>query len=609
MEFNIDFGSIKQATQGVPAANAPLYASIDGRVAHLGGDEIVFFDPISGQSHVMTVQVLEAMDLCRDFQPLEVHAQRVASQVKGMQGQVQAVKRVLESLTGRGLILSDDAYLQTFERVATRPLAELSGIYIRTCNRPAQLKRLLASLAEHHKQFPLPAPMIVVDDSTDTDAANEHRQLCQAFASECAPARYVGSAEWQALVEALSKQVDRPEALNALLSRPAQHWGRRGGGIGKNLISLLSAGRRYILLDDDFVLPMRRHPDFKPGLQLSGNAWGIRTFADTQEAFSSGDLVEANPFATHLYLCGQALGPLLVGSPDIRIGRDSLRGLSPSRIEQLNPASRVTATINGHRGSSGASGLAWLYLLDPEARRGWLSNVDKYAERRSDPAVFWACRRYQATTAGTFTPFAVDNAEMLPPTSAFGRGEDALFSALTRLAYPESVQLDVPFAMGHLQEAGRDRSELLHQPETPDINHYFADIARDHAGILMALQAQQRLSGFASVLSDMVGASNQSLTAQLTEFVTARRSLLLQQLQAAAQTSDGLPESWKADLIKLIEANGSAVIARDAPRFAGWKTGASKDECCDAFRAEATALADGLQVWPQAWAIAQQSPL
>lgn len=609
MEFNIDFGSIHQATQAAVPANAPLYASIDGRVAHLGGDEIVFFDPRAGQSHVMTMQVLEAMDLCREFQPLELHAQRVATQVNGMQGQAQAVKRVLESLAGRGLMQSDDAFLQTFERVPARHQTELSGIYIRACNRPAQLKRLLQSLADHHKQFPLLATVVIVDDSTDAEAATQHRRLAQEFAQQHAPARYIGHQEWQQMADLLCTKVDQPDALRALLSRPQQHWGRRGGGVGKNLISLLSAGRRYLLLDDDFVLPMARHPEFKAGLQLSGSAWAVRTYAEVEQAIGAGAELDFDPLARHLDFCGQALGPLLSHDQELALNRNALRGMAPSRLAELNPDSRILATINGHRGSSGASGLAWMFLLDPEARRGWLSDASKYGERRSDPAVFWACNRFQTTPVGTFTPFAVDGSEILPPTSAYGRGEDALFSALCRLTHQDSVQLDVPFAVGHLQEQGRDRSELLDQAETPDVNHYLAELARDHASALVGATAARRMGGFSALLRDMTDASNQALSRQLNEFLIERRSLLLQQLHTVAQSTDGLPEAWKADLIKLIEANGNAVIDRGAPRFSGWKQGIGKDECCEAFREEATALADGLAVWPQAWEYAQQSPL
>ena len=160
-----------------------------------------------------------------------------------------------------------------------------------------------------------------------------------------------------------------------------------------------------------------------------------------------------------------------------------------------------------------------------------------------------------------------------------------------------------------MQEQGRDRSELLDQAETPDVNHYLAELARDHASALVGATAARRMGGFSALLRDMTDASNQALSRQLNEFLIERRSLLLQQLHTVAQSTDGLPEAWKADLIKLIEANGNAVIDRGAPRFSGWKQGIGKDECCEAFREEATALADGLAVWPQAWEYAQQSPL
>ena len=606
MEFNIDFDSIKQATQR-EAQDAPLYASIDGRVAHLGGDEIVFFDPISKQNHVMTVQVLEAMDLCREFQPLEVHAQRVANELPGMQGQSQAVRKVLENLAARGLLLSDDAFMRRYEEITRRQLAEVSGIYIRACNRPQQVRRLLASLAAHHQRFPLPAPVILLADSTETAAAREHQGLIEHFNEVCPGSRYVGQEQWLQTAQGWSKQLANGEHLSAMLTRPAQYWGLRGGGIGKNLINLLSAGKRYILLDDDFVLPMAQHPEYRDGIQLTGSAWAVRTFDEIAQAAAAGEPLTEDPLALHLALCGQRLGPLLAQQPQLKLSRQSLRGTAPSRLNELPPTGRVVATVNGHRGNSGASGVAWLFLLDAEARKGWLANAERYVERRGDPAVFWACRRFQAGMFGTFTPFAVDNSELLPPTSPFGRGEDALFSALCRVLDPAAMQIDVPYAIQHLQESGRDRSELLGQAETPDVNHCLAELAREQAGLLHSDSPTTRLQAFAASLDDLAEASNETLQSYLTEFLTSRRSLLLQQLQTVAKSSDGMPEPWKADLIKLIEANGTAIIDRDAPRFSGWKESASADECCQAFRREAGVLSAGLRVWPQAWELAKNT--
>ena len=74
----IDYGTMKIAPAPAPAAaaaaaaaaGAPLYASVEGRVASLANGEVLFYDPATDRNHVMTAQVLQALSLCRQFQPM-----------------------------------------------------------------------------------------------------------------------------------------------------------------------------------------------------------------------------------------------------------------------------------------------------------------------------------------------------------------------------------------------------------------------------------------------------------------------------------------------------------------------------------------------------------
>src|SRR5688572_30997685 len=52
-----------------------------------------------------------------------------------------------------------------------------------------------------------------------------------------------------------------------------------------------------------------------------------------------------------------------------RLGVEELRGVDCSRTPTLRPNLRVLATVNGHRGHSGAASLGWLFLLDRKSTR------------------------------------------------------------------------------------------------------------------------------------------------------------------------------------------------------------------------------------------------
>ena len=63
-----------QAPVPKPDPNAPAFASEDGLVASLSSQECVFQMRRTGDTHVMTFQVLQAMDQCREFRSLDEHA-------------------------------------------------------------------------------------------------------------------------------------------------------------------------------------------------------------------------------------------------------------------------------------------------------------------------------------------------------------------------------------------------------------------------------------------------------------------------------------------------------------------------------------------------------
>lgn len=602
MEMTIDYGSFRPVAPNLN--DGPLYATVEGRVSALANDEVVFYDPQRDVSHVMTQQVLQSLDLTREFRPLGQHVARVAEALPGLRDKPDAVRRVLESLIKRGLLVSDADFLRRFEDASDTELAPVTGLFVRACDRPERVRRLFASFVEHEQRHATRLRYVLVDDSRRSESVREHADILRHFGerSGCA-AIHITPERWSSLVTGLQRELPgHADALRRVLLRDPGDATPRGGGIGRNLITLLAAGGRYGLLDDDNLFPIRRHPEYAPGLCADTRGFAVRTFASRETALAAGRESDADPVAAHFEACGRSLAQAMARLEGCRLTRADLLGLAPGRAAWLRPDAQIASTFNGHRGASYSGSVSWLYMLAPAERAGIATDRETYVAQHRDPSVWFGAARFQCTGDNQFTPFALDNSALMPCTSPWGRGEDALFNALVPVFRRGAGMLEFPDAVGHAPEARLERSEGLNLP--PDVNNCLAEFARHVAADVQAERPALRIAAFSSRLADLAGGSDRDLTGYLREYLAYRRSGTIQRMQLAATVEPNPPLHWLADLRARVEATGKALIERGPPRFAGWPEGADEAECSSRFRSEAQDLIDGLAAWPEAWEVA-----
>jgi hypothetical protein len=590
---------------------APTYASLNGRVAALSKDECVFL--VKGDNntpHVMTMQVLQALDQCREFRTLDDHAVRIEGNVVGLNGQRESIRRVLDELVRRGLLLRDEDFLTRLRSVPRRDAPPLRAIYIRACDRPERLARLLSSLADYERRHRARRRYVLIDDSAQPANGDAQRDMLRGFAHTTGcDVGYVGRAESLKLADRLAKACpDARGTIHKLLLREAHaQGGRFGGGRGRNLALLLSAGARLVLLDDDLTLPLRR-PDFaRDGLDPNPEASATaRFYADMQQALVGGSEVDEDPFELHLDVCCQRLGACANGRYELR--REALRGLSLSRLGLLDSDARIVSTHHGSCGSSRSESTLWLYhAIDAIGREElWQERASYY--RNSDAHhVLYAVSKARVLEVPGFTPFALDNSVLLPCTNPVGRAEDSLGSALTRYCLPAAVALELPVAIGHVQESLRARFPITREANAPRVNDFLREFVMRQFGLPAAQDPGQRLGLLAHVMRDLARASVNDRIEHLREYFHFVHADIIDRLQHQLAAATDAPVYWQADVRAIVEANAKRMLAADAaPRLAEWPHDIDAPGCANALSGELDAMADACEHWPLMWCYAAE---
>ncbi len=606
-DFQINYGNIQMpASTRAATADAPLYAAVDALVAPLSGDEFAFITKDSGERHVLSHHVLQSLDQCREFRTLDEHVARVVSVVPGL-NQPDRIRKGLEGLAASRLLVSDKDFLGGLARDPEAEPRSLHAIYIRACDRPQQLQLLLNSLADYERRFRVARPIILLDDSTEPAHANRNRDLLRDFARAVGnPVSYVGAAERARLRERLVKAVPQARASLDWLIERGPRTRRAGGGRSWNIALLLSAGRMFAMLDEDFRFPLRRHADARDGIDPNAaQAASARFYRRVDDALAAGEEDASDPFELHLAACGERLGAVL-SCPGFELDRDSLRGINLGRLEHLRGDARVLYTLNGTLGAAGTESALWLYQLDADSRAEFWSDRDAYLRNIEAQSLWYGWLRAKPATVAYFTPFVFDNRDLLPCTNPDGRGEDGLASVATQFMRPGSLVMHLPTAIGHVQEAARKRSSVTMAAHTPRFNHFLRDYVVNQTGGFKASDPARRMHLLGEIVADLAAADAPTLKSTLDEYLSFVRADIVERLQNQFEVLSDAPVYWQADVREIVQNNGNALLKRGAPRLGDWDEAVDADACAELARGELHDIAEAWRIWPQLWNAARE---
>ena len=231
---------------------------------------------------------------------------------------------------------------------------------------------------------------------------------------------------------------------------------------------------------------------------------------------------------------------------------------------------KVIATLQGAYGSSRSESSAWMYYLNGESRDELWRDRESYLRNVEGGSLWYGHRQARVTTAGTFTPFTLDN-RIAAAVHEPARPRRGCAVRAGGVAVPSRFAVvELPVAIGHLQEGARKRSELTRSAPPPRFNYFVADFVQRQLNEFLAEDPEQRLGLLANNLRDIAGASETRRLRVLREYLAYVRADAIERLQQQFESVPNAPIYWQADVRSIIEANGRALTAKAPPRLGGW---------------------------------------
>jgi len=600
MEFSIDLDVTPKPR---PDPTATLFATVPGQAADLGNGECIFRPQHQDQPHVMTHQVLAALDRCRAFRSVDEHVAAIRQATPGAPD--DGVRRVFNNLAERGLIIAAEDFAAPFLGTTAAPQSELAGLFIRAGDRPAQLQRLLESLRAQASTVPRAHALTILDDSRARDAVTAQSRLLHEHAEATGGVvRHVDGTAWQRIQDTLAAALPQHRAaLDDLIGRDAAGQPRSGRGCGWNLALLLAAGKRMLFGDDDFLLPLKLHPLLQDGVELEARETSTAVFhTDAAAALASGLDADFDLLGWHLDFCGANVGRLFDPESRLQPTLEQWRNIAPSRLPRLVPDARIVATMNGRRGHVGSESNDWMYTLDSASSQDLYHDRNRYLRLIESPQAWIGADRAAMMASTPFAPFAQDLSRLPAFVSPDARGDAGLFGAMTHLIEPQSWILHLPTSSGHVRIAQTGAKPARGVAAERSFDQFLGEFLERFEPDLFAASASARLASAAARLEDLAAADDRALLRMLDEYLLATHSAQIQRLQGVAAAAGALaPVYWSADLQALIKTHAKAMLHNGPPRLAGWSLELDAAGCARRFRAELGRFAQLMRAWPEIW--------
>ncbi|HQW82119.1 MAG TPA: hypothetical protein PLQ74_09655 [Pseudomonadota bacterium] len=436
-----------------------------------------------------------------------------------------------------------------------QPAAPAPVIAVRTYRRPQALARLLDSALDRQRRSEIPRSWLIIDDArTDADAADNADVIARATSAGL-DLMYLGPTQRRDAMAALYA-ADDPRI--ACLLDPTV-LATASGARSWNWAMLLTAGGTVSMIDDDCFLPVCRPPSWQ-------RHWSMQNAAANEGRFFDGAMpslaeMQEDPWQEALAVLGQSPGALAQ--------RDGLliRQVAGQTIEQLsswNAGRRVAAVIAGIHGGHVFNSALYLNITDSHSLRDLLREPFELARLQGD-RLWQGVTVPRLTSNAAYTPFLIDNRELVPFAPTAGRADDTAFLGVLSAIAPDSSFAMLPMLIGHAPVDHRDRLDAMFRELLIDGNTFLSGFAHQVSPQLRGRDRGARLRAIAALAANALACNEADWQADVTAW---RNRVVASALEALAQSlklaGTSAPAEW-CQAINRADAVNRAALSTAAP--------------------------------------------
>ncbi|ADJ27859.1 hypothetical protein [Nitrosococcus watsonii] len=561
---------------------------------------------------VVSSEVFQVLQFCRQFRTLEEHMAVVKRMNPALAERQSEISQIFNKFIEQGFMISAKTLvtkLQHKERNFSQ--SPLFGILARTCDRPKSLARLIKSFAENEHHHGQRYRYFVVDDSRSLENITKNQALIeQAKKKEGLEIYYHGWSEQQKLIAALLGAFpEHEESIQWLLGKNTEN-GRFSGGRLWNYMMLLTAGKRFLAIDDDMVCQPRLAPDHQNRLEVSERPREVRFFLDRDDLLTNTTVSPIDPIEQHADVLGRSMGAAAHHFSAVKLEEQSFKDFRREQMDALRADSKILLTQSGILGDPGTVSTDWIYELEGEARSQLVESLESYQVLRASRYLWLGTSSFHflPDTSLLSTLSGVDNQQMLPCTSPYFRNEDHLFGGLVKALYPTSLALEFPWSLLHFPESERVWNQaVLDKPENVGALGFLTDITSNAMKNCYANHAWQRLTFLAETYLGLANGDVAVLEAGIEENLLHARVGKVNRLQAQLDAYQGQPSYWAEDIKRLLQAGSNALVSRENRLIPDAAPDSGRTDQVVLVRTLLRQLGGALKVWPLLWRFCQEN--
>lgn len=567
IDYSFSFSYNQPGRKPATPPDPELIIFDDCRVFQLPENHVLIRSKQTGKQTLVTNDVLYALHRCDAFRTLGQHISHLAATIPELHGQEADIRQILTSVQHAGLMVSAKTLTASLTHgIATPRKPQPLNICILTCERPEALERLLDSM---HGHYGLNAEneYFVIDDSRKKQSQSRNRLVVETFNQEHGTrVNYFGPDEQSGFQQQLVSSLPGHEAAIDFLIGRYQIEQTPSYGRTRNIALLLSVGRQLVLLDDDILYHKHLPPKTATGASISSRPREAEFYSDNQEWMSYASADKDDPALEFSNLLGCTLEQALANLDLQQLAQESLTDLLQLEMPVVqHKESRILVVGCGSYGDPGMDSNGWLYEISPVARDSLLRSEDFYQEAR--------CRRniWSGRHAIHFSPAfvlisqmtGVDNHELLPPFFPLFRNEDFLFGENLQFLHPNSLMVDLPWALPHLPLVERRwDKERISRPANYGMLEFTADHLAFKKSAYQSTDPSLRLQALSGLFVDLGTLDDASLALLIKNETCGLQSARIQRLDKVLKEFPDAPAYWADDMRKAISANQRGLMEK-----------------------------------------------